>query len=44
MSESPWLKYSQTNYHQLFFRTADGGAIMEIAPDTIYLHTLVNKQ
>ena len=44
MSESPWLKYSQTNYHQLFFRTADGGAIMEIAPNTIYLHTLVNKQ
>lgn len=44
MSESPWLKYSQTNYHQLFFSTADGGAIMEIAPNTIYLHTLVNKQ
>lgn len=44
MDGSPWLKYSQTDYHQLFFRTSDGGAIMEITPDSIYLHTLINKK
>lgn len=44
MSASPWLKYSQTNYHQLFFLTGEGGAIMEVVPDAIYLHTLVNKK
>lgn len=44
MDGSPWLKYSQTDYHQLFFRTSDGGAIIEITPDSIYLHTLINKK
>ena len=44
MDGSPWLKYSQTDYHQLFFRTSDGGAIMEVVPDAIYLHTLVYKK